>query len=93
MRNYVNTAVMAALVGVALGAQAAPLIDDFSVGQTFIKDSSTNAVGISNTVAGASILGGWRDLFVSKYVARNFFAEHGLRTARYRDCPMGWQFF
>lgn len=67
MRKLVKTAVVAALVGAALGVRAAPLVDDFSVGQPFMKDSSTNGVGLSSTVSGASILGGWRDLFVSKY--------------------------
>ena len=59
---------VAALALAAAGAQAGIVIDDFSVAQSGIVDDTTTGGGIWAAQAGpsASIIGGYRDLFVEK---------------------------
>lgn len=66
MKTFMKTALAAAMLSLGMAAQATAVIDDFSVGQALMKDTSSDAAGMSSTVAGAGILGGHRDLFVSK---------------------------
>jgi len=55
----------AAAVALSFGAQAL-LIDNFTTGQSFIKDTTVDATGLQNSQNGPGILGGQRDLFVIK---------------------------
>lgn len=59
-------AVAAAVVAMTASAQAAAVIDNFTTGQAQLADSTTNGLGLSSTVSGAGILGGYRDLYVTK---------------------------
>lgn len=66
MKKFLKLAIVAAAMS-ALGAQATPiLIDNFSTSQAKLSDTSSNSVGLSSAICGAGILGGCRDLFVSK---------------------------
>ena len=68
MFKFSKLASVAALALTAAGAQAALVIDDFSVAQTFIADGTTGDGGVWSGQAGpsASIIGGYRDLFIEK---------------------------
>ena len=68
MKKFAKIAVAAAIAGMAVMAQASPvIIDDFSTDQAFLLDTGpVNAFGLSSTVTGGGILGGWRDLYVQK---------------------------
>jgi hypothetical protein len=76
MKKFAKMAVAAAIAGMAMGAQAGIVIDDFTIGQgttagslpLTLVDSSNNGSGFYNSVTGAttSILGGERDMFIQK---------------------------
>lgn len=66
MKKFAKMAVAAAIAGMTLMAQAALVVDDFTVGQAKIEDNTTGDSGVSSTVFGAGILGGWRDIYVNK---------------------------
>ncbi len=69
MKKFAKLAVAALVAGLSIGAQANLVIDDFNVDQTNLPEDKTNdGLGYFSSVTGAtsSILGGERDLFVSK---------------------------
>lgn len=66
MKKFAKIVVAAAIACVGVVAQADLLVDDYSVGQTNMKDLTSSNGGLSSTVAGAGILGGYRDLYVEK---------------------------
>lgn len=74
MKKFAKMAVAAAIAGLSLAAQAGIVIDDFSVGQGLsgttqvLSDTTSNSSGYYNSATGpiANILGGERDMFVTK---------------------------
>lgn len=65
MKKFTKIAITAAIAGLSIAAQAGLVIDDFSVDQTFLSDTTTDGTGFaSSSVTSTSILGGDRDLFV-----------------------------
>ena len=70
MKRFAKLAVAAAIAGMAFVAQAAPvLIDAFTTDQTVLTDSTQNNVGLTSQAgsgADTSIIGGYRELFVTK---------------------------
>lgn len=75
MKKFAKMAIAAAVAGLSLVAQAGIVIDDFSVNQgvngsniVLLKDASSDGSGVYNSATGAtnSILGGERDIFVTK---------------------------
>ena len=83
MKKFAKMAVAAAIAGMAMGAQAELIIDDFNTGQGVapgpivdgdptviysLTDTTANKSGRWNSVSGlpSSILGGERDMFISK---------------------------
>lgn len=53
------------------GAHALPVIDDFSVDQIKVEDFTTTGAVWAGQVAGADILGGYRDVYVNKDLLDN----------------------
>lgn len=68
MNKFAKMAVMAAIAGFSFAASAGVVIDDFTVNQSALSDTSANGSGMWSSVSGATsnILGGERDIFVSK---------------------------
>lgn len=69
MKKFAKLAVAALIASLSIGVQANLVIDDFSVNQINLPTDKTNdGLGYYSSVSGAasSILGGERDLFVSK---------------------------
>lgn len=66
MNKFAKMAVAALVAGLGASAQAGIVIDDFSVNQAFIVDTSTDGVGVSSSVSSAGILGGSRDIYAIK---------------------------
>lgn len=74
MKKFAKVAVAAAIAGFAAAASANLVIDDFSVGQGLtgltidLADQSVNSSGFYSSATGAatSILGGERDMFITK---------------------------
>ena len=66
MKKFAKMAVMAAIAGFSFAASAGVVIDDFTTGQTALVDTSGNGSGFASQVNGSGIIGGYRELFVSK---------------------------
>lgn len=66
MKKFAKMAVMAAIAGFSFAASAGVVIDDFTTGQTALVDNSGNSSGFTSQVGGSGIIGGFRELFVTK---------------------------
>jgi len=67
MKNIAKMAIAAAIAGLSIAAQANLVIDDFSTSQPILRDITTGDGGLSSTTAlTPGIIGGYRDLFVTK---------------------------
>jgi hypothetical protein len=67
MNKFSKLAAAAALAVAGVGAQAAFVIDDFSTSQALIRDTTTDGNAVWATQScGAGIIGGCRDLYVTK---------------------------
>lgn len=78
MNKFAKMAVMAAIAGFSFAASAGVVIDDFTVSQARLNDdTSTGGVGLWSSVGGAtsSIIGGERDVYVSKTGASSTDAD------------------
>jgi hypothetical protein len=68
MNKFAKSAAAALIAGVSFAASATLVIDDFSVSQgtpRLLVDNTANSSGLWNSAAGAGILGGERDLFIT----------------------------
>ncbi len=67
MNKFLKATAAAAMLALAAGAQAGLLVDDFSQVQTQLQDTVTDGNALTSTSAfSASILGGYRDLYINK---------------------------
>lgn len=68
MTKFLKHVIAVAAATLAFGANAQLVIDDFNINQVAIDDTSSNGVGLWSQMNGpaANILGGQRDLYVTK---------------------------
>lgn len=84
MKKFAKMAIAALVVGISFAAQAGLVIDDFSVQQGvpgLLVDSTANGSGLYNSAAGAGILGGERDMFVTALTTDGFGAAVGANVS------------
>jgi hypothetical protein len=72
MKKIAKLAAAAAIAAASMGAHALLLIDGFDAGAPILTDTTINGLGSANTFAG-SMIGGHRDLFVTK--TNQYFAD------------------
>ena len=83
MKKFVKMAVAAVVVGMSFAAHANLVIDDFSTNQGvgLLSDSTADGSGLYNSAAGAGILGGERDLFITALTTDGFGADVGTNVS------------
>lgn len=77
MKKQVFLAVAAGAL-FSVSAQAQFVVDDFSVGQSTLSDGTGANGGVASQIAVAGVMGGWRDMYVTRTTPGNCFNDPAL---------------